>query len=182
MKILACLGNPGNQYARNRHNAGFIAGRYLADAHGIALGEKKFSSVCGSGTLCGEKILLMLPQTFMNNSGTAVKAAMDYYAAEADSLIVVHDDIELPFGEVRAKFGGGHKGQNGIRSIIQHAGTADFHRIRIGVGRPPHPEMAVADYLLSNFSAEEMERLEEILAGIEPMVNSVIAGHDRNDT
>lgn len=177
MKILACLGNPGKQYARNRHNVGFIAGRFLADMYGITLGEKKFSSVCGSGTVDGEKLLLMLPQTFMNNSGTAVKAAMDYYAAEAGSLIVVHDDIELPFGEVRVKFGGGHKGQNGIRSIIQHIGTADFHRIRIGVGRPPHPEMAVADYLLSNFSAEEMERLEEILAGVQPLAESIVTGN-----
>jgi PTH1 family peptidyl-tRNA hydrolase len=159
MIVIACLGNPGKKYARNRHNAGFMAGEFLAAAYGISLKEKKFSSICGSGTVGGEKAIILLPQTFMNNSGTAVQAALDYYQAGAESLVAVHDDIELPFGEMRAKFGGGHKGQNGIRSIIQQIGTADFHRIRIGVGRPPHPDMAVADYLLSNFSSEEMEEL-----------------------
>jgi PTH1 family peptidyl-tRNA hydrolase len=173
MIVIACLGNPGKQYARNRHNAGFLAGEFLAASHGIGIREKKFSSLCGAGTIAGEKAIILLPQTFMNNSGTAVKAAMDYHSVEPGSLIVIHDDIELPFGEVRAKFGGGHKGQNGIRSIIQHIGTADFHRIRIGVGRPPHPDMAVADYLLSNFTAGELEELSgrlpraaEILASI----------------
>lgn len=174
MKIIACLGNPGKQYARNRHNAGFIAGEYLADRNGIQLREKKFSSLCGSGTVFGEKILLMLPQTFMNNSGTAVKAAMDYHSVGAESLIVVHDDIEIPFGEIRVKFGGGHKGQNGIRSIIQHAATADFHRIRIGVGRPPHPDLAVADYLLSNFSSVELEALAGSLPHAEEILASII--------
>jgi len=176
MKILACLGNPGKQYARNRHNAGFLAGEFLAGRYDIRLKEKRFSSICGAGDIAGEKTLIMLPQTYMNNSGTAVKAAMEYYGLEPGSLAVIHDEIELPFGEVRMKFGGGHKGQNGIRSIIQHAGSADFHRIRIGVGRPPHPDMAVADHLLSNFTAGEMERLGEILADVQPMVESIIAG------
>lgn len=174
MIVIACLGNPGKQYARNRHNAGYLAGEYLAAAHGISLKEKKFSSLCGSGTIGGEKTIILLPQTFMNNSGTAVQAALDYHQAGAESLVAVHDDIELPFGEIRAKFGGGHKGQNGIRSIIQHIGTADFHRIRIGVGRPPHPDMAVADYLLSNFTAGEMEELAGRLPLAEEMLLTII--------
>ncbi len=175
MIVIACLGNPGKKYEKNRHNAGFMAAEYLAREFSIKPVEKKFSSFCGSGIIAGEKSLLLLPQTYMNNSGTAVKPAMDFYSVDAGSLIVVHDDIELSFGEVRHKFGGGHKGQNGIRSIIQHTGTADFHRIRIGVGRPPHPDMAVADYLLSNFTGEEIEQIRDVLSGIPPMVESIIS-------
>ncbi|PKL74120.1 MAG: aminoacyl-tRNA hydrolase [Candidatus Melainabacteria bacterium HGW-Melainabacteria-1] len=175
MIVIACLGNPGKKYEKNRHNAGFMAAEFIAREFDIRPGEKKFSSIIGNGTIAGEKALLLLPQTYMNNSGTSVKAAMDFYSMDPGSLIVIHDDIELPFGEIRHKFGGGHKGQNGIRSIIQHAGTADFHRIRIGVGRPPHPDMAVADYLLSNFTGEEMERIRDVLSGIPPMVESIIS-------
>ena len=174
MKLISCLGNPGKKYEKNRHNAGFMAAEHLAREFSIQPREKKFSSICGAGIIAGEKILIILPQTYMNNSGTAVKPAMDFYSVDPGSLIVIHDDIELPFGEIRPKFGGGHKGQNGIRSIIQHTGTADFHRIRIGVGRPPHPDMAVADYLLSNFIEEEISQINEILSRIPEMVKSIV--------
>ncbi len=157
-----------------------MAGEFLARKYDIRLNEKRFSSICGIGEVAGQKTMLLLPQTYMNNSGVAVKAAMEYYSVAPDSLVVVHDDIELPFGQVREKLGGGHKGQNGIRSIIQHAGTADFHRIRIGVGRPSIPEMAVADYLLSNFNVDELERMEEILAMVQSKAEAIIMATSNN--
>lgn len=166
MKIIACLGNPGKKYRNNRHNIGFLLGESIARLASLAPGKKQFSAAAGTGTIAGEAVLFLFPDTFMNNSGVSVRAALDYYRESADNLIVIHDEIELPFGEVRIKFGGGHKGHNGLRSIIQHTGTADFHRIRFGVGRPPHPDMAVADYVLSDFTSDELARIDETVPGV----------------
>lgn len=162
MIIIACLGNPGRKYSENRHNVGFIIGEYLAKRYSISVAKKMFSSISGKGRIEEEDALILFPQTFMNTSGVAVQSAIDYYRERPENLIVVHDEIELPFGEVRIKFGGGHKGHNGIRSIIQHIDTPDFYRIRIGVGRPVNSKMKVADYLLSDFSIEELKQIEEI--------------------
>lgn len=178
MKLIACLGNPGKKYAKNRHNAGFLTGEYLSRKYGIAITEKKFSSHCGSGIIDLKKVLLLLPQTYMNQSGIAVKAAMEYYDIPPGGLIAIHDDIELPFGDVRQKFGGGHKGQNGIRSIIDNLETPDFHRIRIGVGRPDNHEMAVADYLLSDFREEEFLRMPEIFLKAEQILLEILHSSD----
>lgn len=163
MKIVACLGNPGKKYSRNRHNAGFIIGEMIAAQYNIAIKGNKFNAVTGTGTISGKDVLLLFPQTYMNNSGDAVQGALKFYRETPGNLIVLHDELELPFGEVRLKFGGGHKGNNGIRSIIQHSGTADFFRIRLGVGRPPSPDEGVADYLLSNFPADEYNALSGML-------------------
>ena len=146
MKIIACLGNPGRKYRKTRHNVGFIIGEFLSDFHSISVNKKQFSSITGTGKINGTDVCIIMPQTYMNNSGSAVRGAMDFYRAEIEDLIVVHDEIELPFGEVKTKFGGGHKGHNGLRSIIQHTGSADFHRIRIGVGRPENEHLTVADF------------------------------------
>ncbi len=178
MKLIACLGNPGKKYARNRHNAGFLAGEYISRKYGIAVAEKKFSSQCGSGIIHQQKVLLLLPQTYMNQSGIAVKAAMEYYDIPPDELVAIHDDIELPFGDVRYKFGGGHKGQNGIRSIIDNLETPDFHRIRIGVGRPKNPEMKVADYLLSDFNNEDFQRMPEVFLKAEHILLEILQSGD----
>ncbi|HNR88391.1 MAG TPA: aminoacyl-tRNA hydrolase [Spirochaetota bacterium] len=174
MFIIACLGNPGSAYGRNRHNVGFLAGEYLARTNGIRLDKKSFSSITGKGRFAGSDVLIMLPQTYMNASGDAVQAAMSFYRLGGESLVVLHDEVELPFGEVRVKFGGGHKGHNGVRSIIQQTGSADFHRIRIGVGRPPREGMSVADHALSNFSAEELAALEGRYPAIAAMVDDVL--------
>ena len=112
----------------------------------------------------------------MNNSGGPVRAALDYYKVAPERLVVVHDEIELPFGEFRLKFGGGHKGHNGIRSIMQEVGSADFHRIRFGVGRPDNPEIAVADHVLSNFSDEELSRIDDLFPSVTAMILSVMQG------
>jgi peptidyl-tRNA hydrolase, PTH1 family len=162
MKIIACLGNPGKKYRNNRHNIGFILGEMLARQYGITFGKKEFGAQTGAGRIADERCLLVFPQTFMNLSGQAVQAALAYHEESAGNLIVIHDEIELPFGTFRTKFGGGHKGHNGIRSIMQLVGTGDFHRLRVGVGRPENPEMQVADYVLSDFTHEEMGTIESI--------------------
>jgi len=176
MKIVACLGNPGKKYARNRHNAGFIIGEMIAEQHNIAIKGNKFNAVTGAGKICGEDVLFLFPMTFMNNSGEAVQGALNFYREPPANLIVLHDELELPFGEVRLKFGGGHKGNNGIRSILQHAGTADFFRIRLGVGRPPSSDTGVADYLLSNFPADEYDALRDMLPEASELLESVLTG------
>ena len=162
MKIIVCLGNPGNQYKKNRHNAGFIIGGHLKKEYSIQANKKNFSSYYGLGRIEGIEVLLLFPDTFMNKSGIAVQAVLQYYKEGPDNLFVIHDDIELPFGEYRTKFGGGHKGQNGIRSIMQEIGTPDFHRLRIGVGRPDDTGKSVADHVLSNFTKEEIQIIKNL--------------------
>lgn len=156
MKIVVGLGNPGRKYERTRHNAGFMAVDELARAAGIDLSQEKCHALLGKGSLGTEKVVLAEPQTYMNDSGRSVAALLkDFYASAAD-LIVLHDELDLAAGVVRVKTGGGHGGHNGLRSIIEYLGTADFIRVRIGVGRPL-PGMDTADYVLSPFFAEERE-------------------------
>lgn len=174
MKIIACLGNPGRKYKKNRHNAGFIIGHYLVKKLRIKTGKKSFNAESGRGKAWGNDVLILFPDTFMNKSGISVKAALQYYGVSPENLIVIHDEIELPFGDYRIKFGGGHKGHNGLRSIIQENGTADFHRVRIGVGRPENNERAVADYVLSDFSKDELNRLLEDAPEITGIIKNII--------
>ena len=175
MKIIACLGNPGKKYNKNRHNVGSIIGRYFAEEFNIIISRERFQSSSGSGKIADIDILMLFPLTFMNKSGFAVKEALDFYRESPENLVVVHDEIELPFGDVRAKFGGGHKGHNGIRSIIQCIKTPDFHRIRFGVGRPPKPEIPVADYLLSDFRDDELQSIDEMAPVITNQIYSIIS-------
>ncbi len=181
MIIIACLGNPGRKYAKTRHNIGFIIGDYLVKENRISLKDKLFSSKSGTGKINGTDICVIMPQTYMNNSGMAVRKAMDHYKVDANTLLVVHDEIELPFNERRMKFGGGHKGHNGLRSIMQNIGTPDFYRLRFGVGRPDNPHMTVADYVLSKFTKEELNTIdehsheiyEEIVTHVNEMINKI---------
>jgi peptidyl-tRNA hydrolase, PTH1 family len=161
MKIIAFLGNPGRKYIKNRHNAGYIIGKIFAKDLNISIKKKEFHSECGSGKIDGIDSMIIFPNTFMNNSGLAVIEAMKFYNTNPEDLIAVHDEIELPFGEIRTKSGGGHKGHNGIRSIIQHIGSQDFNRVRIGVGRPENPKIEVADYLLSDFTDDELLKIKD---------------------
>lgn len=151
-------------------------GDYLAGRYGISTGSSSFSAVSGRGTIEGRDVFLIMPQTYMNNSGGPVRAALDYYKVPPDRLVVVHDEIELPFGQYRLKFGGGHKGHNGIRSIIQEIGTPDFHRVRFGVGRPDNSEIAVADHVLSNFTEEEMAGIHTLLPDVTALMLTVMKG------
>lgn len=180
MIILAFLGNPGNKYSRTRHNIGFMVGEHFADASGIKINKKAFSAESGTGKLEGHDALLLFPQTFMNESGKSVGKAMDFYNVKHGELIVVHDELELPFGDIKLKTGGGHKGHNGLRSIIAETGSADFHRVRFGIGRPVNPQMDVADHVLSNFSKEEHEALSKLIPSAADLIISLIKKIDSN--
>lgn len=170
MKIIACLGNPGKKYAKNRHNIGFIIGHLLKQDYSNQDYQSKFKSKIAKAKLRDEEVLFLFPETFMNNSGEAVISAMNFYKINSDDLVVIHDELELSFGDIRLKEGGGHKGHNGIRSIINNIGTADFKRIRFGVGRPPHPQMTVADYVLSDFSKDEFIQIPDLLKKTENLL------------
>ncbi len=176
MFVVACLGNPGEKHAKNRHNAGFILGDYLVRQYSIPISSSSFSAVSGRGIIHNCDVFLIMPQSYMNKSGFSVRKALEFHRVPPDQLVVVHDDIEVPFGEFRKKFGGGHKGHNGIRSIMKEIGTGDFHRIRFGVGRPEHPDAAVADYVLTNFRDDELVRIEEMLPAVTQLILSIFDG------
>jgi len=174
MKIIVFLGNPGRKYSKNRHNAGFIIGKLFADNFNMSLKKKDFHADSGSGKIEGNDVFIIFPDTFMNKSGLAVREAMNYYNANPEDLIAVHDEIELPFGEIRTKAGGGHKGHNGLRSIIQYIGSSDFNRVRIGVGRPENQNIEVADYLLSDFTDGELTKIQDLAPQIINLILTLI--------
>ncbi len=156
MKIIVGLGTPGRKYERTRHNAGFMAIDQLADNLHADVAQEKFFALIGKVSIDSEPVVLVKPQTYMNESGRAVAAAARASYADVSDLLVIHDDLDLPAGSVRVKVGGGHGGHNGLRSIIEHLGSADFIRVRIGIGRPAL-EQDAADYVLSPFLPEERE-------------------------
>jgi PTH1 family peptidyl-tRNA hydrolase len=166
MVVCAFLGNPGKKYSNHRHNIGFILGDEFCRHFHVQPVMKKFESRLVSVSVNGTETILLFPQTYMNESGRACQAALSFYKTGSEKLLVVHDEIELSFGEYQFKFGGGHKGQNGIRSIIQQLGSPDFHRFRFGVGRPPDERASIADYVLSPFSKEERVRIDEMKPNI----------------
>ncbi len=170
MKIIVFLGNPGRQYLRSRHNIGFITGEYFCDHNGIVPSQKKFQAFTGTGNVEGTDVCVLFPQTFMNLSGESVVQAVKFYKASPSDVIVVHDEIEFPFGKTGVKKGGGHKGHNGIRSVAQLLGTPDFVRIRFGVGRPDNPKIPVADYVLGCFLPEEMDSVMKLLPETEKLI------------
>jgi PTH1 family peptidyl-tRNA hydrolase len=161
-KLIVGLGNPGPKYAWTRHNAGFMVLDRLAQLAGVSVTKKNFSGLYGEGSWLGERLLLLKPQTFMNLSGRSAAAALRFHKLTVSDLIVIHDDIDIPFGQVRLKEGGGHGGHNGLRSLMQDLGGGGFVRLRVGVGRPAHGD--AADYVLAPFSREEqllVYRVEE---------------------
>jgi peptidyl-tRNA hydrolase, PTH1 family len=161
--MLVGLGNPGREYRRNRHNVGFMAIEQIAERARIELRTRKFNATMGQGTFGGRKVVLLMPETYMNLSGDSVQPAMAFYKVAREDLIVLHDEIDLPFGKLQVKDGGGHGGHNGLRSIAARVGSTEFGRIRIGVGRPQNSNVPVADYVLSDFYGEETRALEEVL-------------------
>jgi PTH1 family peptidyl-tRNA hydrolase len=166
MLLFVGLGNPGERYAGNRHNIGFMAVQAIATQHRIAPWRRKFQGVAVEGTIGAEKVLLLLPGTFMNESGRAVAEAAHFYKLEAGSVVVFHDEAELAPGKVRLKKGGGNAGHNGLRSITEHIGN-DYHRVRLGIGHPGSKDM-MESYVLQDFAKSErpwVEALCEIVAG-----------------
>jgi PTH1 family peptidyl-tRNA hydrolase len=157
--VIVGLGNPDDKYRRSRHNLGFMALERLAQRHGAALNERRFKAHFGRCEIAGRKVILGQPQTYMNLSGEAVAPLLGYFKIEPARLIVIHDELDLPAGTVRVKRGGGHAGNNGIRSIIDALGHGDFVRIRIGIGRPPQRRDAIG-YVLEPLKRDELEVFE----------------------
>jgi PTH1 family peptidyl-tRNA hydrolase len=162
MKLFVGLGNPTAQYERTRHNVGFRAIERFAASHRIALDGKKWNAVYGVGQAGGEKVALVLPQTFMNLSGEAVGPALRFFKIALEDVVAVHDELDLPFGRLQLKKGGGSAGHNGLKSLTQHLGGPDYLRMRVGIARPP-PKWDVAAYVLANFSGAEESQLDEVL-------------------
>lgn len=162
MKLIVGLGNPGTKYAETRHNIGFMVAEAMAADAGISLKKKGYQGVYGVGRVGGQECTVLLPQTYMNLSGASVGSAYKSLGLSPGDLIVVHDDIDLPFGALRVRVGGGHGGHNGIRSIREVLETGEFIRLKIGVGRPAGAG-DVAGHVLSAFSSAERRQLDSVL-------------------
>lgn len=174
MYIIVGLGNPGEKYEHTRHNAGFEVIDRLADRMGVRVEEKKHCALCGKGILAGQKVVLVKPQTFMNLSGESVRAVVDFYKPEPDRIIIIYDDISLEPGQLRVRAKGSAGGHNGVKNIIACLGTQEFPRIRVGVGSKPE-QMDLADYVLSRFSRDEWEQMEEAFREAAEAAETVIS-------
>lgn len=163
MKAVFGLGNPGSKYQESRHNVGFMVVSSWGEELGIKIKRKRFSARSGAGSLSGEKLFLLLPQTYMNRSGLSVSGTVSYFKLSLKDIIVVHDDMDLEFGRLKVKKGGGSGGHRGIESIIDHLDSRDFIRLRIGIGRPANGDYDTTDFVLSPFSPEERESLKKII-------------------
>ncbi len=162
--LIVGLGNPGKEYERTRHNVGFRAIDLLAESLGTRINRLKFRALVSSIVTCGsKKVLLMKPQTFMNNSGDAVKLAGAFYKLPPGRILVLSDDISLAVGRIRVRESGSAGGHNGLKSIIAQLDSQEFPRVKIGVGAKPHPDFDLADWVLSNFSAGEEKELKPAL-------------------
>jgi peptidyl-tRNA hydrolase, PTH1 family len=168
VKLIVGLGNPGREYSHSRHNVGFLCINRLAHEFGLDFDRTQKRSRIALGKIDNEDVVLAKPHTYMNLSGEAVAALLKQFSLPPDDLIVIHDDMDLPFGKMRIRPGGSSAGHKGIASIINNLGTPDFTRIRIGIG---HPEDEVVDYVLGNFTADERHTLDEV---IEKVIGAVL--------
>jgi PTH1 family peptidyl-tRNA hydrolase len=178
MRLLVGLGNPGAEYARNRHNIGFMAVDAVRSRHGIPPWRRRFHGVATEGELAGERVVLLLPGTFMNDSGLAVAEAAHFYKIGTGDIVVFHDEIELPPAKVRVKTGGGNAGHNGLRSISSHVGN-DYRRVRIGVGHPGVKEQ-VHNHVLGDFAKAERPWVEAVCDIIAENAGLIATGDDAN--
>lgn len=176
MKLIVGLGNPGGEYGDHRHNVGFRVVDWLAERHRVAISQRKFGGRCGSGSIGGEKVVLLKPETFMNLSGDSVAEAARFYKSEGEDLIVAHDELDLPLGRLQLRRGGGTAGHHGVTHIAQRLGTTDFLRVRIGIGKPAGPgeKDRVVGHVLGAFAADERpaarDAIEEAAAAIEAVI------------
>ena len=176
MQIWTGLGNPGPNYAFHRHNVGFMALDVIAEMHGFGSVQKKFQGWVQEGRIGTQKVLLLKPATYMNESGRSVGEAMRFYKLDLDALTVFHDELDLAPFKVKVKQGGGTAGHNGLRSIDKHLG-ADFRRVRLGIGHPGHKDR-VSGYVLGNYAKAEQENLAEMLGGIGAEAHWLADGDD----
>ena len=176
MQLWVGLGNPGPQYAMNRHNVGFMVADVLAEMHSFGPVQKKFQGWLQEGRIGGEKVLLLKPATFMNESGRSVGEALRFYKLGTEALTVFHDELDLAPFKVKVKQGGGHAGHNGLRSITQHL-DADFRRVRIGIGHPGHKDR-VHGHVLGNYAKAEVDDLVQMLGAIGAEAGWLAQGND----
>ena len=176
MLIWAGLGNPGAQYALHRHNVGFMAVDTIAEMHRFGPWQKKFRSLVSEGRIGGHKLLLLKPQTYMNDSGDAVQQALRFYKLDLGALTVFHDELDLAPFKIKVKQGGGTAGHNGLRAIDAALGP-DFRRVRIGIGHPGHKDK-VTPHVLGNYAKREMDDLAEMLAAIGDEADRLAAGDE----
>lgn len=178
--IIVGLGNPGKQYENTRHNAGFLAIDYIAEKKGVKIDRAKFEGFTAVTEICGKGVLLLKPQTYMNNSGQSVEAAASFYKIAPQNVIVISDDVNLDVARLRVRKSGSAGGQKGLADIITYLGTEDIPRLRIGVGKKPHPEFDMKDWVLSRFTSGDMQALAEayprVLVGIEKMLTGDFDG------
>ena len=158
--LLVGLGTPGTQYENTRHNVGFLVADELAERQNAPIQRLKFKALTNLLTISGEKVLVMKPVTYMNLSGEAVRPAADFYKISPDHVLVVSDDTALAVGKLRIRKGGSAGGHNGLKSIIQHLGTDQFPRLRVGVGEKPHPDYDMADWVLGHFQGEDKKAID----------------------
>jgi peptidyl-tRNA hydrolase, PTH1 family len=176
MWLLVGLGNPGPRHAGNRHNVGFMAIEAVARRHRIGPWRRRFQGVAAEGTIGGERVVLLLPGTYMNESGRAVQEAAHFYKIDVSHIVVFHDEIDLPPAKVRVKTGGGIAGHNGLRSISSHVGN-DYRRVRIGVGHPGAKEL-VYPYVLGDFTKAERPWVEGLCDIIADNAATIVSGQD----
>lgn len=177
MKLIVGLGNPGRSYAHNRHNTGFVCLNHFARTHGIRFDKKQGKARIGTGEVAGNQVIVAKPQTYMNLSGQSVSRLTRKFNVRPDSLLVIHDDLDLPPGKIRIRQGGGSGGHRGIDSIISGLGSRDFVRLRVGIGRPDitaSNEADIIDYVLSDFTPSEKQIIAQIMPKVSEAIISLI--------
>jgi peptidyl-tRNA hydrolase, PTH1 family len=173
MHVIVGLGNPGNRYRATRHNIGFMVLEKLAGRLEIDLKQKSFGALWGKGKIAGTDILLAMPQTYMNLSGSAVNKLLAFFKVDVNNLIVVHDDLDLSFGRVRLKIDGGNAGHKGLTSIAENLGSGDFMRVRLGIGKPEE-KSHIEGYVLEPFKSEELSLLPDVVQTAADAVSEII--------
>ena len=174
--IVVGLGNPGDKYYLTRHNAGFLTMDYIAQKYSAKIDRVKFRALCGEATIAGKRVLLMKPQTFMNLSGDALKEAAAFYKIPIENIVVICDDVNLDVARLRVRRSGSDGGQKGVRSIILQMNSDAFPRIKIGVGKKPHPDYDMTDWVLSEFTKDEQKQLFDSFGRITSGVEKILAG------
>ncbi len=178
--LLVCLGNPGDKYENTRHNVGFMVADEIAERQRKPIQKLKFKALTNLFTISGEKVLVMKPITYMNLSGEAVRQAADFYKIPPERILVVSDDTALAVGRLRIRLKGSAGGHNGLKNIIQHLGTDQFPRLRVGVGEKPHPDYDLADWVLGKFQGEDKKAIDAAVKRAADAVECILSeGLDR---
>lgn len=178
--LLVCLGNPGDRYENTRHNVGFMVADEMAQRQNKPIQRLKFKALTNILTVSGEKAMVMKPVTYMNLSGEAVGPAAEFYKVPPERVLVVSDDTALPLGRLRIRVKGSAGGHNGLKSVIQHLGTDQFPRLRVGVGEKPHPDYDLADWVLSKFAGEDKKVMDAAVKRAADAIECILAeGIDR---